>query len=86
MSEPIIPNTILFNRTALSQKKLKCPLSGKNAPLIDYKNIELLKSYISEKGKIIPSRITGVCPKKQRELKKAIKRARHLALLAYTVI
>lgn len=86
MSETLIPNTILFNRTSLSQKKIKCPLSGRDAPIIDYKNIELLKSYTSEKGKIMPSRITGVCAKKQRALKKAIKIARHLALLPYTAI
>ncbi len=86
MSENLIPNTILFNRTSLTQKKIKCPLSGKNAPLIDHKNIELLKAYTSEKGKIMPSRITGVSAKKQRALKRAIKIARHLALLPYTAI
>ena len=58
-----------------------CPLSGKNAPIIDYKNIKLLKKYISESGRILPSRITSVSQKKQKELSKAIKRARLLALL-----
>ena len=58
-----------------------CPLSGKNAPVIDYKNIKLLKKYISENGKILPSRITNVSQKKQRELSLSIKRARNLALL-----
>ena len=58
-----------------------CPLSVKNAPTIDYKNIARLKKYVSESGKILPSRITFVCQKKQRELTKAIKRARILALL-----
>ena len=58
-----------------------CPLSGKNAPLIDYKNIKLLKKYLSESGRILPSRITAVSQKKQKELSKAIKRARLLALL-----
>ena len=61
--------------------KKKCPLSGKGAPKIDYKNIKLLKKYISENGKILPSRITNVCQKKQRELSLSIKRARNLALL-----
>ena len=61
--------------------KKKCPLSGKGAPIIDYKNIKLLKRYISENGKILPSRITSVCQKKQRELSLSIKRARNLALL-----
>ena len=58
-----------------------CPLSGKNAPVVDYKNIKLLKKYISESGRILPSRITSVSQKKQRELNRAIKRARLLALL-----
>ena len=58
-----------------------CPLSGKDAPLIDYKNIKLLKRYISESGRILPSRVTFVSQKKQKELSRAIKRARFLALL-----
>ena len=61
--------------------KKKCPLSGKGAPIVDYKNIKLLKRYISENGKILPSRITSVSQKKQRELSLSIKRARNLALL-----
>ena len=61
--------------------KKKCPLSEKGAPIIDYKNIKLLKRYISENGKILPSRITSVSQKKQRELSLSIKRARNLALL-----
>ena len=61
--------------------KRKCPLSGKGAPVVDYKNIKLLKKYISENGKIMPSRITSVSQKKQRELATSIKRARNLALL-----
>ena len=59
----------------------KCPLSGKGAPVIDYKNIKLLKKYVSENGKILPSRITAVSQKKQRELSLSIKRARNLALI-----
>jgi len=58
-----------------------CPLSGKNAPKVDYKNIKLLKRYISESGRIIPSRVTSVSLNKQRELSRSIKRARLLALL-----
>tara|TARA_Y100000746_G_C15220067_1_gene332996 strand:- start:22 stop:294 length:273 start_codon:yes stop_codon:yes gene_type:complete len=61
--------------------KKKCPLSGKGAPVIDYKNIRLLKKYVTENGKIMPSRITSVCQKKQRELSLSIKRARNLALI-----
>ena len=58
-----------------------CPFSGKNAPTINYKNIKLLKKYISESGKILPSRITSVSSKKQKELSTSIKRARLLALI-----
>ena len=61
--------------------KKSCPLSIKGAPVIDYKNINLLKKYISENGKILPSRITNVSQKKQRELSLSIKRARNLALI-----
>ena len=61
--------------------KKKCPLSGKGAPVVDYKNIKLLRRYTSENGKILPSRITSVSQKKQRELSLSIKRARNLALL-----
>jgi len=63
------------------QFKKKCPLTGKNAPEIDYKNIKLLKKYISENGKILPSRITSVSQNKQRKLSLSIKRARILALV-----
>ena len=61
--------------------KKKCPLSGKGAPVVDYKNIKLLRRYISENGKILPSRITSVSQKKQRDLSVSIKRARNLALI-----
>tara|TARA_B100001175_G_scaffold256090_1_gene224111 strand:+ start:102 stop:371 length:270 start_codon:yes stop_codon:yes gene_type:complete len=61
--------------------KKKCPLTGKNAPIVDYKNIKLLKRYTTENGKILPSRITSVSQKKQRELSLSIKRARNLALI-----
>ena len=61
--------------------KKKCPLSGKGAPKIDYKNVRLLKKYVTENGKILPSRITSVSQKKQRELSTSIKRARNLGLI-----
>ncbi len=61
--------------------KKSCPLSVKGAPVVDYKNIRLLKRYMSENGKILPSRITNVCQKKQRELSLSIKRSRNLALI-----
>ena len=61
------------------------PFAGANAPKIDYKDVKLLQRYISERGKIVPSRITAVSQKNQRELARAIKRARYLALLPYVV-
>ena len=70
--------------TPFEEKKKFCPFSQKNSPKIDYKDIRLLSRYISEKGKIIPSRITNVSSKKQKELSKAIKRARFLGLMSYT--
>jgi small subunit ribosomal protein S18 len=67
------------------RRRKSCPFSGANAPRIDYKDVKLLQRYISERGKIVPSRITAVSSKKQRELARAIKRARFLALLPYAV-
>ena len=61
--------------------KKNCQLSGKSAPVIDYKNVRLLKKYVSENGKILPSRITSISQKKQRELSLSIKSARNLALI-----
>ena len=61
--------------------KRRCPLSVKGAPIVDYKNINLLKKYISENRKMLPSRITNVSQKKQRQLSLSIKRARNLALV-----
>tara|TARA_B110000438_G_C15731030_1_gene614222 strand:+ start:553 stop:822 length:270 start_codon:yes stop_codon:yes gene_type:complete len=58
-----------------------CPLSGKDAPVVDYKNIKVLKKYISESGRILPSRITSVSLKKQKQLSRSIKQARLLALI-----
>ena len=61
------------------------PFEGENAPKIDYKDTRLLQRYISERGKIVPSRITAVSANKQRELARAIKRARFLGLLPYVI-
>tara|TARA_B100001750_G_scaffold246905_1_gene270788 strand:+ start:760 stop:1032 length:273 start_codon:yes stop_codon:yes gene_type:complete len=63
------------------QFKKNCPFSRKDSPEIDYKNIKLLRKYISENGKIMSSRITSVSQKKQRLLSLSIKRARTLALI-----
>jgi len=72
-------------RRPFFRRRKTCPFSGTNAPKIDYKDVKLLQRYISERGKIVPSRITAVCAKKQRELSKAIKRARFMSLLPYVV-
>jgi len=74
------------NKLSLFQKpdfriKRSCPFSAKNAPEIDYKNIKLLKRYISDTGKILPSRITSVSQGKQRKLSLALKRAKILGLV-----
>ena len=78
--------TSTYSKLSLFQKPgikffRPCPLSGKNAPVVDYKNVKILKKYISESGRILPSRITSVSQKKQKELSRSIKRARLLALL-----
>ena len=67
------------------RRRKTCPFSSDRSPKIDYKDIKLLQRYVTERGKIVPSRITAVSQKKQRELAKAIKRARYLALLPYAV-
>ncbi len=65
------------------RRRKSCPFSGDNAQTIDYKDPKLLGRFVSERGKIVPSRISAVSQKKQRELARAIKRARILALLPY---
>ncbi|MEC9360870.1 MAG: 30S ribosomal protein S18 [SAR324 cluster bacterium] len=72
-----IPTSIL-----LRSKRKVCPFKEAGIERIDYKDVELLKSYVTEGGKIIPSRISGVCAANQRKLKTAIRRARNLALLS----
>ena len=67
------------------RRKKTCPFSGRNALPIDYKDVRMLQKFVSERGKIIPSRITSVSQKSQRELAIAIKRARFLALMPYVV-
>src|SRR5215472_13296075 len=72
-------------RRPFFRRRKSCPFSGPNAPKIDYKDVKLLQRFVSERGKIVPSRITAVSAKKQRELAQAIKRARFLGLLPYMV-
>ena len=72
-------------RRPFFRRKKTCPFSGANAPKIDYKDVKLLQRFISERGKIVPSRITAVSNKKQRILANAIKRARFMALLPYVI-
>ena len=72
-------------RRPFFRRRKTCPFSGANAPAIDYKDVRLLQRYVSERGKIVPSRITAVSAKKQRELAQAVKRARVLGLLPYVI-
>ena len=72
-------------RRPFFRRRKTCPFTGEGAPKIDYKDVKLLQRYVSERGKIMPSRITAVSAKKQRELATAIKRARQLALLPFLV-
>ena len=72
-------------RRPFFRRRKSCPFSGANAPKIDYKDVKLLQRFVTERGKIVPSRITAVSAKKQRELAKAIKRARFLGLLPYVI-
>ena len=72
-------------RKPFFRRRKSCPFSGPRAPKIDYKDVRLLQRFLSERGKIVPSRITAVSAKKQRELSRAIKRARFLALLPYAI-
>jgi small subunit ribosomal protein S18 len=66
------------------RRRKYCRFTAEGIEEIDYKDLELLKAYVSETGKIVPSRITGTKAKYQRQLAKAIKRARYLALIPYT--
>ena len=72
-------------RRPFGRRRKSCPFSGPNAQVIDYKDTKLLSRFLSERGKIVPSRITAVSAKKQRELSRAIKRARTMALLPYVI-
>ncbi|TDI59311.1 MAG: 30S ribosomal protein S18 [Alphaproteobacteria bacterium] len=74
-----------FARRPFFRRRKTCPFTGPNAPKIDYKDTRLLQRYVSERGKIVPSRITAVSAKKQRELAKAIKRSRNIALLPFLI-
>ena len=72
-------------RQPFYRRRKTCPFSSDSSPKIDHKDVRLLQRYISERGKIVPSRITAVSAKKQRELAKAIKRARFLGLIPYLI-
>ena len=74
-----------MSRRPFFRRPKSCPFSGENATKIDYKNVKLLQRFTSERGKIVPSRISAVSAKKQRELATAIKRARNLALMPFII-
>jgi small subunit ribosomal protein S18 len=71
------------NRRQFFRRRKTCPFTGPEAMVIDYKDIKTLSKFVTERGKMMPSRITAVSLKKQRELATAIKRARFLALMPY---
>ena len=72
-------------RKPFFRRQKSCPFSSPDAPKIDFKDVKLLQRFVSERGKIVPSRITAVSTKKQRVLARAIKRARNMALLPYLI-
>jgi small subunit ribosomal protein S18 len=72
-----------MGRKVFFKRRKSCPFSGPKAPAVDYKDVRTLQRFISERGKIMPARITSVSAKKQRILAQAIKRARILALLPF---
>ena len=78
-------SSVALPRRPFFRRRKTCPFTGPNAPKIDYKDVKMLQRFVSERGKIVPSRITAVSAKKQRRLAQAIKRARFLALLPYLV-
>lgn len=77
MASPDLVKKVFFRR------RRTCPLSVKGAPKIDYKDTSVLFGFVSERGKIMPRRITSVSAKKQRELARAVKRARIIALMPF---
>jgi|TARA_B100000214_G_scaffold337253_1_gene281701 small subunit ribosomal protein S18 len=77
----VLNNLSLFQKNDGKFSRKKCPLSSKNAPVIDYKNVSLLKKYMSDNGKIMSSKITSVSFNKQRKLTREIKKAKLLGLI-----
>ena len=73
-----------FNPKFRKMRKKVCVMCANKDYVLDYKNPEQLKKFINEKGKILPRRATGACAKHQREITRAVKRARHIAILPYT--
>lgn len=73
----------MINKKRGRRKKRVCAFCAEKVNTVDYKDVAKLRKYVSERGKILPRRITGNCAKHQRVLTTAIKRARHVALLAY---
>ncbi len=78
-------SSVPLPRRPFFRRRKTCPFTGPNAPKIDYKDVRMLQRFISERGKIVPRRITAVSSKKQRVLAQAIKRARNLALVPFLI-
>lgn len=77
------PSARLLGRGFRRSRRKICPFKSDNTIIIDYKDVALLKRFLSPRGKILPSRITGVSARYQRQLARSIKRARHISLLPY---
>ena len=85
-NQGLSPRAVSSLKKQFFKRRRLCPFSGPNALPIDYKDVRTLSRFVSERGKIIPSRVTGVSHKKQGDLAKAIRRARYLALMPYVNI
>lgn len=81
--QPRQPRSNLEPADVRGKRKKRCPFTSAGFKKIDYKDVDTLGKFITERGKILPRRITGVCSKFQKQLTEAIKRARHVALLPF---
>ena len=73
-----------YNPRMKKQRKKVCPLCSDKNFVLDYKNFDVMKKFVNDKGKILPRRTTGACAKHQRDITQAVKRARQIAILPYT--
>ena len=72
-----------YNPRMKKQRKKVCPLCSDKNFVLDYKNFDVMKKFVNDKGKILPRRVTGTCAKHQRRVAEEVKRARHMAIMPY---